>query len=274
MSLEREFSVADEAWRPIGHGAVASNGTYSITHTFVAPGSESVRVVVGARSMQASASQALSFVVSQRQNPQLTIETSADPLSYGQSVTISGRAAGDADAAVTLLARVHGGGFEPIAKASTDAAGDYVFPPQSPQQSTFYKVRSARASSSELIEGVKPLLPLPQVSPTSVQEGQPLTFSGSIAPDRSGHVFYLEREGVLGLGFRVVAVGTFASGPTFSLEYAPSSAGTQVFRIDVPGNSEDQAVASAPITVQVTPAPAAELEPAAPPVNAASGGES
>jgi hypothetical protein len=112
-------------------------------------------------------------------------------------------------------------------------------------------------------EAVKPLLTA-EVSATSVETGQPLTFSGTIAPAHAGEPVYLQRQDVSGIGFHVVAAGTLTATGTYSLEHTVSGSGTQVFRIKVPGGPEGQTVASEPFTIQVTPPAAGSLEPEAP----------
>jgi hypothetical protein len=113
------------------------------------------------------------------------------------------------------------------------------------------------------IDAVKPLLTA-QVSATSVQAGQRLTFSGTLTPTHAGQPVYLQRQNVSGIGFRVVDIGTLTADGSYSLEHAVSGAGTQVFRIKVPGGVQGQTVASELFKIQVTPAAADPLEPEAP----------
>ena len=204
------------------------------------------------------------YEISQAENPNFTIEASADPIPYGQSVTISGTAAGLVKGPVTLLAhtaRQHG--FAPVAEISTDGSGNYTFLPQSPVNSTYYKVKGGGKSSAVLYEGVKDVLTA-EVSPSTIQAGQALTFSGTVAPDHSGHIIYLERQNASGTGFHVVKVGFVASGSTYSLVHRVYDAGTKVFRVKIPGGPENEGAASAPFTIVVNPAPLDTLVPEAP----------
>jgi hypothetical protein len=277
--LQRENAAANEGWRRIGIAAVDADGTYSISHTFALAGEATIRAVVRVRGLTATVSEPVSYEIAQRQNPKLTIHASAQPLSYGQSVTLSGSAAGAAHESLTLLARSVNGSFAAVATATTDASGNYEFPAQSRLQSTYYRVTSAHASSTSLFEGFEPLLTA-HVSAVVVQEGrpmdaaeassnavpagEPLTFSGSITPGRAGQVVYLERQNPSGIGFHIVAAGTVSSESTYSIDHAVSGTGTQVFRIKLPRDEENQATASEPFKIQVTPAPAASQEPVAP----------
>ncbi|HEV3035177.1 MAG TPA: hypothetical protein VGX72_10335 [Solirubrobacteraceae bacterium] len=120
-----------------------------------------------------------------------------------------------------------------------------------------------RQSRRLTVDAVKPLLTA-QVSATSIQAGQRLTFSGTVTPAHAGQPVYLERQNVSGIGFHVVDVTTLTASGSYSLEHAVSGAGAQVFRIKVPGDHERQSVASELLKIQVTPAAADPLEPEAP----------
>jgi hypothetical protein len=203
-----------------------------------------------------SPSNVLTYEISQAQNPALTIQASADPISYGQSVTISGTVVAGAKVPLTLLARgARQKGFAPVAEVSSDSSGNYKFPAQSPIDSTFYKVRGAGKSSAVLYEGVKDVLTA-QVSQTTVQAGQALTFSGTVAPDHTGHVIYLERQNASGSDFHVVQLARVKAGSVYSIVHTVYVAGTKVFRVKIPGGPENEGAASPPFTIVVTPAPA------------------
>lgn len=262
--LQRQNATTGSEWRRIDLGRVQENGSFSITHTFVVPGDASLRVLVRSQGRNIPGeSSVLSYEISQAQNSALTIEASADPISFGQSVTIGGTLAHGATQPVTLLARTaQQQGFTPVAQATTDANGKYSFPAQAPVSSTFYEVQGAGETSAILFEGVKYLLTA-QISATTVQEGQTLTFTGSLAPAHPGHIVYLERRNAAG-AFAVVQVATLSAQSTFSIAHQVYGTGSQVFRIDVPGGPENERVASQPFTVQVNPAPAAALTPEAP----------
>ncbi len=263
--LQRQNATTGGEWRRIDAGRVQENGAFSITHTFIVPGDASLRVLVrGERRDITGESNVLSYEISQAQNSELTIEASADPIAFGQSVTIGGTLVKGATQPVTLLARTaHQPGFAPVAQATTDANGKYSFPAQVPVNSTFYEVQGAGKTSAVLFEGVKYLLAA-QISATTVQEGQTLTFTGSVAPSHPEHVIYLERRNAAGTAFRVVRVATLTAQSTFSIGYQVYGTGSQVFRVYIPGGPENEGAASEPFAVQVNPAPAAALVPEAP----------
>jgi hypothetical protein len=285
--LQRQNAVTGDEWHRIGIGQVLAGGptggTYTITHTFRVPGDASIRVLVRSNRINSpSASTPLDYEISQAQNPSLTISSSADPISYGQPVTISGVLAGATTAQpVTLWARtVHQHGFAPVAEAITDASGNYSFAAQTPVNSTLYRVsssaagcsstpphakacRAPRLKSAVLYEGVKNVLTA-EVSPTTVQAGEALTFKGAVAPDQTGHIIYLERQNAAGTAFHVVQVGHVLPGSVYSIVHQVYVPGTKVFRVEIPGGPDNGRAVSQPFTVQVTPAPASALTPEAP----------
>jgi hypothetical protein len=270
--LQRQNAIKGNEWHRIDYGlvnkegTVTKAGTFSITHTFVVAGDANVRVVVrsGRRNVP-SKSNILTYEIVQAQNPQLTIESSANPISYGQTVTLSGAVAGAPNTPVQLLAHTaQQAGFTQVAEVKTNASGDYTFPAQMPLASTYYRVQGAGKRSAVLYEGVKFVLTA-SVSATTVQSGQALEFSGTVTPGETGHVVYLERENAAGLGFHVIAEGTVTAASTYSIVHAFYPVGTNVVRIKVPGGPLNGSTDSQTFTIQVEPAPSPEtLTPEAP----------
>jgi len=264
--LQRQNAVTGDEWHRIGFGQVETGGDYTITHTFRVPGDASIRVLVRSdRINSPSASTPLEYEISQAQNPSLTIVSSADPITYGQSATISGVLAGaTTPQTVTLLARtVHQQGFAPIAEVSTGAGGAYSFPAQAPVNSTLYRVQGAGQKSAVLYEGVKDVLTA-EVSPTTVQAGEALTFKGTVTPDQTGHIIYLERQNAAGTAFHVVQVGHVLPGSVYSIVHQVYVPGSKIFRVDIPGGPDNGRAVSQLFTVQVNPAPPSALTPEAP----------
>jgi hypothetical protein len=261
VALQRESSVGNEEWRRIDSSRVGQGGTYSITHTFAVPGDANIRVVVRAHRLNApGASEALSYEISQAQNPDLTLESSADPISYGQPVTLSGKISAPGGTTLTLLARKRlQHGFSSVATTTSASDGSYTFPAQTPLQSTFYKVIGAGKTSARLFEGVRYGLTA-TASASSVQAGTPLTFSGTVTPGHEGHPVYLQVANGTGVGFHTVEVAT-VHGSAYTLTHALYAVGARKLRVKVPGDPENQGVASSPFAVEVTPAPAAALTP-------------
>jgi hypothetical protein len=265
--LQRQNANSGDDWRRIDVGFVGAAGTYSITHTFAVPGDANIRVLVHSQRRNVSSpSPVLGYEIVQAQNPQLTINASSDPITFSQHVSITGTVAGAPNAIVTLLAHTAAQpSFVVVAEAKTDASGNYAFPAQVPAQSTFCQVRSAGRLSAILFEGVKDLLTA-QVSSGTIKAGQTVTFSGSVAPDHTGHVIYLERRNAIGSDFHVVQVATVGSGSTYAIEHAVYDTGVKLFRVRIPGGPENEGAASAPFAVSVSRAAARTLKPE-PPAN-------
>ncbi len=263
--LQRQNAVGGNEWHRIDLGRVGPGGSYSITHAFAVPGDANIRVLVRSqRRTVPSPSEVLTYQISQAQNPHLTINASADPIAFGQSVTITGSAPGLALQPLTLLAHTAAqAAFAPVAEVKTDATGSYSFPAQSPVANTFYEVRGGGRLSAVLFEGVKDVLSA-AVSPGTIRAGMSLTFSGTVAPDHSGHVIYLQRQNRTGDGFHIAEVGVVGPGSTYSLVYTVYDPGTNVFRVKIPGGPENEGAVSQPFTILVTPAPAPALRPESP----------
>ncbi len=266
LVLQRENATTGNEWHPIQLGRVGAGGSFSITHRFIVPGDANLRVLVRSRGLNiASLSNVLTYEISQAQNPALTINASADPIPYGQSVTISGKADVSASETVTLLAHTaHQGGFAPVAQVPTNASGEYTFPAQSPIYSTYYEVRGGDLSSAVLYEDVGDALTATLPTGTTIQAGQTLKFEGSVSPNHAGHVIYLERENSAGTAFHVVEISTLTSASTYTIEHTVYTTGTSVFRVRIPGDPQNGGAFSQPFTVSVTPAAASALPPEAP----------
>lgn len=254
--LQRENTVGNEEWRRIARGVVDHEGNYVIVHRFAVPGDANIRVVVRPTAMNAiAASESLSYEISQSQKLGLSIESSADPLLYNSPVTISGTTASGPGTTVTLLSRTRAQNvFAPIATAVSGTGGKYSFLPQTPLQNTLYEVSAAGKTSAVVFEGVKYALTA-EASASSVALGQPLTFSGTVTPAVAGHPIYLQVLNPAGVNFHVVQVGVVGAGGKYSIThtiYNPAFS-QRKFRIKVPGDPQNQGVASQSFSIAVTP---------------------
>jgi hypothetical protein len=255
--LQRENSVGVEEWHRIARSVVDHEGNYLIVHRFSVPGDANIRVVVRPTATNAiAASEPLSYEISQAQKPSLSIESSADPLLYKSPVTISGTTASGPGTTLTLLARTRAqSAFAPVATAVSGTGGKYSFAPQTPLQSTLYQVSGAGKTSAVVFEGVKYALTA-EPSASSVALGQPLTFSGTVTPAVAGHPIYLQVLNPSGVNFHVVQVGTVGADGKYSIThtiYNPAFS-QRKFRVKVPGDPQNQGVASPSFTIAVTAA--------------------
>jgi hypothetical protein len=256
-----------EQWRAIQLGVVGPGGVYSISHVFVLPGDANLRVLVRQhrRFDIRGLSNTLSYEISQPENASLTLKASANPITDGQTVTLTGKVAGASDAPVALTAHTDGNDpFSQVATATTNAAGEYSFM-QSPQTSTYYQVKSGSTKSTVQFEGVKYVLTA-SVSTETVHSGEPVTFSGTVTPVHAGHPVYLERQNVgPRAGFHVVDVGAVSAAGTYTIADYLFGFGSGVYRVVIPGDFANQAQPSQTFTITVTaptPSLVAPLPPA------------
>ncbi|MEA2209284.1 MAG: hypothetical protein QOF54_1761 [Solirubrobacteraceae bacterium] len=265
--LQRENAVGVEEWRRIGQGVVDREGNYTIVHKFGTPGDASIRVVVRPNATNAEgASEVLSYEISQAQNPALVIDNSANPLTYGQPVTISGTTASGAGTTLTLQARTRAqSAFAPVATTVSGAGGVYSFT-QTPLQNTLYRVTGAGTSSALMFEGVKYALTAAP-SASTVQVGQSLTFSGKVTPAVAGHPIYLQVLNPSGIGYHVVQAATVggvvdaAGNYSITHTFYSSALSPRTFRVKIPGDPQNQGAASQSFQVAITPAPNAVFGP-------------
>jgi hypothetical protein len=239
VALQVEYLGAGERWRTIARPRLDSEGHFSISRGFRAPGEIEVRVLSHVKGELVAASESLRYDITPAQNPQLTIQASADPVMSGASVTISGVAAGAAGQPLTLLARTAGGRFASIATGVSEAGGVYSFT-ATPTENTTYGVRAASVASAEVFVGVR--FPLSAQAPAGpVQTGVPVSFTGTVPDASLGQTVYLERaagDEAAVPRFRVVASGAVTAGFAYSIPYTFRRAGSYQMRVRVPAPAD------------------------------------
>jgi hypothetical protein len=256
--LEREQATSTEEWGVIHKGTVKAGGVFEFLHTFTVPGVANFRALVrphGIFDVRGISAPIGSYVINQIQNPNLTIKSSTNPISYGAPITIEGVVKGGAGKPVTLLSHARGvNTFSPAATTVAGPSGEYKFV-QAPLVNTFYRATGSGLNSAVLVEGVKYLL-TGGASATKVLSGQKLTFSGTVTPAHKGKAVYLERENLFGHGFHVADIGEVLFPlNTFSIEHVFHGSGKQVFRLHVPGDIENQGLSTPAFTIEVMPSP-------------------
>lgn len=251
--LQRQNAGNGKAWHRIDQTRVQPGGTFTMPHTFRVPGDANVRVLVRAtRRNIASVSNVLGYEISQAQNPALTLNSSADPITIGQSTILSGTVQGGGGQQVNLLAKTKGGQFQQVGMTMADGGGNYSFV-QVPLHNTLYQVQSGGKKSAQLYEGVRFLLNASE-APDTVEAGGQVTFSGTVSPDATGHVIYLQRQNPSGNGFHTVQVENVGAGSVFTITRKLFVPGTKVFRVFIPGGPLNQGAASQTFTINVNPA--------------------
>jgi hypothetical protein len=61
--LQRQSRRNPQVWRPIAHGMVQADGSYTLLHAFSVGGTATVRVVVRGRGLRATCSEAITYVI-------------------------------------------------------------------------------------------------------------------------------------------------------------------------------------------------------------------
>lgn len=64
--LQRQSRRRADVWRPIAHGLVAPDGSYTLQHAFAVSGPATLRVVVRARGLHATVSEQLTYEIASR----------------------------------------------------------------------------------------------------------------------------------------------------------------------------------------------------------------
>jgi len=254
--LQREGNVTEE-WGAIQrHAFVQPDGTFSFEHRFLAPGDANLRIVVrphgrfGVRGV----SDVMSYTISQAQNPNLTLESSPRPVTFGQALKLSGVTKAGPGAKVVISGHTFGGAPVPVGEATAGAGGAYELTIPAAVQNTRYSATSGPFHSATVWVGVKWALTSNPI-PGSVPSGTQVTFTGIAAPTtRVGHPVYLERHNATGNAWHVVSLGFTAAGGSYSIPWFVIGSGKEAYRIKVPGDKINVATATATQEIEVTPA--------------------
>jgi hypothetical protein len=266
--LQAEVGNGDD-WRTLKRGKIAPNSTYQIPYAWRVPGARDVRVAFpGDARNTTGVSDPVTVVIQQAQHSDFTINSSDPIVANGSPYTISGKldqpgtTTPEPNTSVSLFAALPGtNSFREVTTAMTDASGSYSFHGQSSSTNELYQARTTfaptRDSSAILFEGVQDVVKMSASSQTSTVGGQ-ITFSGSVSPDKAGHVIYLQKFGQDG-DWHTVEVRTVAPGSTFSFGWTFGTAGTKQFRARITGGLVNVGAASPSITIDVTQPPVAAL---------------
>lgn len=276
--LQKQVSDSGNGWRTIGSTLTSSDSSFTLTRSFLKPGSYTLRATFprDPRNL-AGQSDPVTITVAQPQNPSFTIAASAPVITDGQSETLSGTlfmpgstTTPRPSVPVILYGSTAGGPFRALASTITGSDGTYSFT-QVPQFNTVYRVLIQGAppqsqgpgprKTADVPVGVQDIVTI-GASATTAPQGGSVTLSGNVTPDKSGHPIYLQRLDATG-HWQVVAVGTINAGSTYSFQYTFGQPGTVELRTKVPGGPRNLSGASTPVTFTVAGvAPVTALPPA------------
>ena len=255
-------------WHTVKSGRVGSGSSYSIAYAWRTPGSRNVRVAfVGDSRNTAAQSDPTTVVIQQRQAPYFTIDSSDPVVANGSPATITGTldqphtSTVSPNVEVGLYSEVPGSGPATLAQTTTtSASGTYSFTVQG-DTNELYQARTINTSTpqatAELFQGVQDTVTMTTNSASSMVGGT-VTFSGSVAPSKAGHVVYLEKLGGDGR-WHIVQTSTISASSTFAFNWTFGTSGTKQFRARVVGGPVNVGGASTPVTETVALPPVSQL---------------
>jgi hypothetical protein len=259
--LQEQKGSGDD-WTTLGRTRVGPGSDYQISHAWRVPGAYDLRVKFRADARNTSAaSDVTSIVIQQTEVPDFTIQTSDPIVQNDQPVTISGvldspsTTTGEPGTSVSLFAKVPGSGgpYRELTTTTTGADGSYSFPNVTSSTNELYQARTTfapRRHTAVLFEGVQDVVTMQASSSTSTVDGH-ITFSGSVSPDKAGHVIYLQKLGKDN-DWHTVEVRFVSAASTFQFGWTFGTAGAKQFRARITGGPANVGGASAPVTVDVT----------------------
>jgi hypothetical protein len=267
--LQAQNGSGDD-WTTLKAGRLGPGSNYSIAYRFRVPGERDLRVVFpGDDRNTRGISDPTAVTIQQAQVPGFTIATSAPIIGFGDSARISGvldqpgTTTPEPNTAVVLCGRTATQAQSVCDQVTTTGTdGSYGFT-VAPAQNELYYVRTSlppKRHTALLFEGVRDLVTMtPSDSTTTI--GKTVTFTGTVTPDKAGHVIYLQRMGKDD-EWHTVEVRFVRSNSTFQFTWTFGDAGTQVFRARITSDKHNVGGASAPVSITVNPAPASSLVPA------------
>jgi hypothetical protein len=270
--IQVQDSASGNGWHTITPAYTHWDSSFTTDYKFRTPGSYTLRAYFpGDPRNDAGQSDPLTVTVQQDQNPSFTISASAAVVIENQTETISGTlyAAGSTtttqpNVPVTLYGKsAYGGYFKALASDTTDGSGNYTFT-QMPLHNTVYKVETASGPhtvTAKLYIGVQDVVTIGASSPT-VTVGGTDTITGTVTPDHTGHVVYLQELNSDG-SWSDIQNSYLKVGSQYSFTYTPGEAGTVQLRVLVTGGPINLGGVSTPVTITVSGlAPVTSLPPA------------
>jgi hypothetical protein len=262
--LQEQTSTSGNGWKTIDSGYTGGGSAFSIEHHFREAGSYTLRAFFPADPRNvASQSPSITQTIEQQQNPSFTISGSAQALVNGQTETISGTLYADGstttvqpNVSLTLYGRTPNGGFHALQSGMTNGSGEYSFTAMPVHNTVYRVVASAKQATANLFVGVQDVVTATP-SATTDNVGGTITISGTVTPDHSGHVLYLQKQDTAGQWVDVKA-GQLTNGSQYSFNFTPGMASTKNLRVQITGGPWNVGGISSTIVLTVSgvaPAP-------------------
>jgi hypothetical protein len=260
VDIQEQDSSFGNGWRTVATTYTGGASNFSVDHRFRTAGAYTLRAYFpGDVRDQAGESSTVNLTVEQEQNASFTIAGSSNLVTDGQPVTITGTlyqpgssTAVQANVPVTLYGKTADGELKAIAGGTTDSNGGYSFT-MTPLNNTVYRVKTSSgsaAATAQLFVGVEDSVTISQ-SETTIAIGDPVTISGTVTPQHSGHVIELQQLNAAGHWFNVMT-GAVAADSTYSFSYAPGELGALQLRVQITGGPVNVGSDSSPVTVTVS----------------------
>ncbi len=269
--LQQQNSTSGNGWQTIAVGYTNSSSAFSISHRFRMAGSYTLRAFFpnDPRNI-AGQSPTITLTVQQQQNPAFTINASSQEIVDGQSEMITGTlfangstTLGQPNVPVTLYAKQATGPFKAQQTVFTDGSGEYSFTTVPLHNSVYYVSAGGgmKQQTARLYVGVQDVVNA-ALSPSTIEVGDAVKVTGTVTPDHSGHVLYLQEQNSAGQWVDV-ETGYVTPISTFSFSYTPGQMGTFNLRVQITGGPWNIGGVSAtlPLTVSGV-APVSSLPPA------------
>jgi hypothetical protein len=253
-------------WTTVKTARLDSGSDYTIQQAWRTAGARDVRMVLppDARNTQ-GVSDTVSVEIQQTQVTGFSIQSSNQLVPESTAVTVSGivdqpgTSTPDAGASVSLYSHLPQGGAYRLSQTTTTGTdGSYSFGVQ-PSTNEWYVVKltfTPRVHSAQLFQGVQDVVSM--TGPTTATVDQQVQFTGSVAPDKSGHVIYLQKL-TADNTWNTVEVQRVSGASTFSFGWTFGAAGTKEFRARITGGPANVGGVSTPVAVNVSLPPLSTL---------------
>lgn len=256
--LQEQASAGGNGWKTIAAARTNAGSAFSVTHRFRTAGSYTLRAFFPEDPRNiAGQSPSISLTVQQQQNPSFTIAGSSQALVNGQTETITGTLYAEGstttaqpDVVVTLYGRQGTGPLRALQSALTDGSGGYTFTAM-PMHNTVYRVSARNGQrTAPLYVGVQDVVSA-SASTSTIATGDAIRVTGTVTPDHSGHVLYLQQQNASGQWVDV-QTGRLSRASTFAFSYTPGMPGTLSLRVQITGGPWNIGGISATIPLTVS----------------------
>lgn len=258
-------------WTTLRSTFLSAGSNYALAYRWARPGVHDVRVLFrGDARNHAGASSPVTVNVEQAQVPGFTIFSSSPIVNSGGAVTISGKLDQPGTSKPALVQLWGKSSDQPqftvLGDATTGSDASYSFSQAGLTTNMVYYVATMplphvkRQRTARLYQGVQDVVNM-QASTSSAGTGQEVTFIGTVLPDTTGHLIFLQKLGQDG-DWHTIALGIVGHGSTFHFNWTVGSPGAYSFRARVPSDEANVGAASARVTVTATAPPASTLPPA------------